>query len=283
MKKKLKHLLEYVTLRGIFTLLSLLPFRGVSTFGYALGSLLASLPIQTNTVARANIRKAMPDLNEKEVQHIHEKSMQNLVATFIELSKTYHLNKKSFDKRVRLHGLEHLKTNKNALMLTAHYGNWELPLRMSTLYNIRLGNVYRKANNPYVNDYIERLRQQPENQQFSKGKAGTRALIKAMGDQELSIGFLNDQKLNDGTPVPFFGHMVMTPTALAGLAIKYERPVCPMFCVRNFDGTFDITIGEPLKFPQKDIKEATAYFNKIIEDAIRQHPEQWMWAHKRFG
>lgn len=283
MNKKLKYLSEYCALRIIFALFTILPFRAVSEFSYILGTFLASLPLPTNTVARANIRKAMPELDEKSVQNIHEKSTQNIIATFLELPKCYALNKASFEKRVTLKGVDILQKHKGCLVLTAHYGNWEIPLRMSTLYGIKMGNVYRKANNSFVNSYIERLRQQPAGQQFSKGKSGTRALLKAMNDPELSIGFLNDQKLNDGISAPFFGHMVMTPTALAGLALKFNRPVCPMFCMRNFDGTFTLEIKEPIDLNGKTTEEATAFFNKILETEIKSHPEQWMWAHKRFG
>lgn len=283
MKKKpskLKHVTEFIFLKALFGLFKLMPYALVTAFANAIGTFIASLPLRTNSGARANIRTAFPSMDEKDVRRIQEASTRNMVATFFEMPKVYSLNKKAFDKRVEVIGLENLKQNPDALMLTAHFGNWELPLRMAALNDIVMGNVYRRANNPLVDKIITDLRQQPQGRQFPKGKDGSRGLIRAI-KEGICVGFLNDQKLRDGVKTKFFGQNVMTAASLADLALKFNRPVCPMFCVRK-GSHFTITIGEPLKLP-KDSTKATQLFNDVLEKEITKNPEQWMWAHKRFA
>jgi len=96
-----------------------------------------------------------------------------------------------------------------------------------------------------------------------------------------------DQKMNDGIPVPFFGRDVMTAPALAELALRYDCPVVPARVERLKGAYFRLLIYPPLELVktgdrQADVAANMAQVNAILEQWIRDTPEQWLWLHNRW-
>jgi KDO2-lipid IV(A) lauroyltransferase len=91
--------------------------------------------------------------------------------------------------------------------------------------------------------------------------------------------------MNDGIPVPFFGHPAMTAPALAEFALRYDLPLIPARVVRKRGGAyFNAKVYPPLEFTrtgdkEKDIMTAV---NAMIESWVREYPDQWFWVHKRW-
>lgn len=259
----------------------------MSYIGALLGTFIASLPIKANAIARANIRLCFPEKSEKEIQAIHEKATQNFVQTLLEIRKIYNLTAKNFKNHIQVKGIEHLRNDTSCLILSAHYGNWEIVNKTIGFYGIPMASIYRRANNPFVDRYITEMRvQEDRGLMIPKGKSGAKALIKAV-KQGMCAGFLNDQKMSDGIPSTFFGQDVKSPSAVADLALKYERNIIPVFCERLGLGQFKITFYTPISIEKteeirKDSTHAIQLFNNIIEKQIQQDPTQWLWHHKRF-
>ena len=95
-----------------------------------------------------------------------------------------------------------------------------------------------------------------------------------------------DQKMNDGIPVPFFGRDVMTAPALAELALRYDCPVVPARVERLKGAQFRLLIYPPLELVktgdrQADVAANMAQVNAILEQWIRDTPEQWLGRHNR--
>ena len=102
-----------------------------------------------------------------------------------------------------------------------------------------------------------------------------------------SVALMNDQKFNQGIPVPFFGHDAMTAPGPTRFALKFNAPIVPVSCRRTGPARYRITIHEPFH-PTPDADDHKAIYasvlriNQFVESIIRQAPEQWFWMHNRW-
>ena len=102
------------------------------------------------------------------------------------------------------------------------------------------------------------------------------------------VAMLVDQsRRREGVDVIFFGHKVPATPAAAFLAIRCKSPVLPIFCIREADGRLTIYVDAPLKFEwsgdlRADVQTNTQLITDAVERAVRKHPAQWFWVHKRW-
>jgi KDO2-lipid IV(A) lauroyltransferase len=92
---------------------------------------------------------------------------------------------------------------------------------------------------------------------------------------------------NEGVFVDFFGKLASTTYAPALLALRTGAAVFPILAPRQKDGRLKVTVGEEIPLSRsgdlrKDLLDNTARFTKVLEGYIREHPEQWFWAHDRW-
>ncbi|MBI1363190.1 MAG: lauroyl acyltransferase [Proteobacteria bacterium] len=284
--KRLSHVLEFAFVWAFYTLCRLLPFRAASALGGTLGWFIATLPASFNQTARANLRKAFPDMPAADMRRTQQAALVNFARTMAEFPQVYRLPPAQLAKKVDIRGLEHIGTERPILMMTGHVGNWDMLGMALAAQGIPCASVYRAANNPLVDRLMVGTRALSGAIQIPKGAHGARQILKTLG-QKHSVGMLIDQKMNDGIAAPFFGHQVMTAPALAELALKKNLPVIPAFCWRTSGGRFTAEVWPPVQLTrtgdhQHDVQVNTALFNKLLEDAITRNPEQWMWFHRRF-
>ena len=103
------------------------------------------------------------------------------------------------------------------------------------------------------------------------------------------VAFVNDQFMGPplGVEVDFFGEKAGTAMGLALFAMKSKVPVIPFYTFRNANGVHVCRCGDEIPFDElenKDdtIKHMTQKYTKVIEDIVREHPENWMWVHRRW-
>jgi len=113
-------------------------------------------------------------------------------------------------------------------------------------------------------------------------RGSAREIVAALRRVEL-VAVVLDQHEPGGVAVPFFGRPAATNASLARLARLSGAPVLPTFLVRTDDG-FSLELGEALTIARDDddVAQATARFTEAIEHAVRKHPEQWLWLHRRW-
>ncbi len=286
--KKLLHILEAILVQIIVFISGRLPFAIASNIGGFLGKKIGPL-LSVNKTAYKNIKRAMPELNEQQIQYILSGMWDNLGRVVTEFAHMGKLSTKSIDKIVTITGKENLelmKKNGASFVLTAHFANWEMVA--TTLYHndSPLHIVYRKANNPYVDNIICKAREKYQRLASAKGTIGARQIIKSI-QQGNCIGMLVDQKQNDGIEVPFFGIPAMTAPAIANLSLKYNVPIYPIKVTRIENYKFNVNIEPPINFvPTGNSKEDTLNLmikiNQILESWVRKTPEQWFWVHNRW-
>jgi KDO2-lipid IV(A) lauroyltransferase len=187
---------------------------------------------------------------------------------------------------LKTEGLEKIK-NGPAILVGAHMGNWEFLLRVGDLAGRRAGYVFRPINNWILNK-IQIHRNKDANADFyRKGRLAAIGMASKLKNAEV-VGLTGDQLLREGIQVPFFGIKTPTPQAAAVMALKWNVPIY-MVRIERFKGIkFKMTIEERLQFPknldkEKAIFEITRLISQRIEEWIIDRPEQWLWAHRRWG
>ena len=166
-------------------------------------------------------------------------------------------------------------------------GNWEFLLRVGDLAGRRAGYVFRPINNWILNK-IQIYRNKDAHADFyRKGRLAATGMASKLKNGEV-VGLTGDQLLREGIMVPFFGIETPTPQAAAVMALKWNVPIY-MVRVERFKGIkFKLSVEDKLKFPKhldkdKATYEITRLISKRIEEWIIDRPEQWLWAHRRWG
>ena len=179
--------------------------------------------------------------------------------------------------------------NQNAIVLTAHYGNWELAgLLYVANSGIPLTSVMRDFDNSLIGDYFVKQRKEEQHNLCSK-KNALRALLKALRNNE-SACMLVDQHANrnEGVETLFFGKLARTHTSPAILHLKTGVPILLAVVKRIGRCKFEVYLADPIsKTPsgdkEKDIQELAQNYTSTLEEMIKTAGiEQWLWAHRRW-
>jgi KDO2-lipid IV(A) lauroyltransferase len=193
---------------------------------------------------------------------------------------------------IRYDGLDHYLAardeGKGVLILTGHLGAWELSSFYHSLMGYPMSIVIRRLDNPLVDNLVNHIRCLHGNQVLHKDDFA-RGLLASMRRGE-TVGILMDTNMTppQGSFVDFFGHSACTGSGLARVAMKTGARVLPGFLLWDETaGQYILRFGAPLPLAASGDVEAdavanTASFTKVIEDYIRQYPDQWLWVHRRW-
>ena len=194
------------------------------------------------------------------------------------------------DTLIRFEGLEHVREayakKKGVLLFTAHFGHWELTALMQGYLGFPMALVARPLDNPYLERMLARVRGLSGNRIVHKRNA-VREMLKAL-QAGIGVAIVIDQDARgSGVFVPFFGQPASTTPTLALLALRTDAPVVPCFCIAERDGTYRAVYGPEVKVRSTgdrdaDVLRLTAECTATIERWVRQHPELWLWMHRRW-
>jgi KDO2-lipid IV(A) lauroyltransferase len=177
---------------------------------------------------------------------------------------------------------------RGVMFATAHCGNWEILSARLPVAGVPLISAVRELEDPRLDHLVTSTRTRFGTEIVPRGPAAGRQLARALGRNKV-VGLLIDQDIRDvpGVFVPFFGRQAWTPSGAAMLAIRRGCPVVPGFIHRQPDGRHVAEIHPPLPMPsggslEDQVEELTAAATSLIEGQIRNHPEQWVWMHRRW-
>ena len=266
----------------LFLILKLLPYKLSSYLCGILMYLIAPLTSYNNRVKK-HLKIVFPNKSIKEINNLTSQHWFMLGQTIGEMP---HINNLIKLGNLETEGLEKIKKGP-AILVGAHMGNWEFLLRVGDLAGRRAGYVFRPINNWILNK-IQIYRNKDANADFyRKGRLAAIGMASKLKNGEI-VGLTGDQLLREGIMVPFFGIETPTPQAAAVMAIKWNVPIY-MVRVERFRGIkFKLSVEDKLKFPENLDKDKATYqitrlISKRIEEWIIDRPEQWLWAHRRWG
>ncbi len=191
-------------------------------------------------------------------------------------------------------GIEHvykeLERGNGAIVFSGHLGNWELVIRRMALDLVTSPNtVIRPIKNPAVHDFVVHHREAYGGGRSLLSTVGVRPLIRALSRGEvLNIVIDQNAMAAEGEFVPFFGRLACTHSSLAKLSLFLGTPVIPALSYRLSDGLHHSAVFAPPIPPITDLPKneaihmMTERYTNFLEEAIRAHPEQWIWMHRRW-
>ncbi|MCA9668818.1 MAG: lysophospholipid acyltransferase family protein [Myxococcales bacterium] len=270
-------------MRLLALLLGGLSLRAARRVGAFFGALLWLARIRRR-VALENLQRAL-DIDASDARRLLYQVYRQLGCAAVEF---FRIPRLSGDDARQLLGddslarLEALRREGNGvLVLSAHLGNWDLLACAAARAGLPVNVITRTIKRRGINDYWMRTRGSC-GVQLLEAAGSARRIVAALRRNEL-VAVVLDQHDPDGVAVPFFGRLAATSASLARLARLSGAPVLPAFLVRTDDG-FRLELGEALDVSRADddIELATARFTAAIEQAVREHPEQWLWLHRRW-
>ena len=287
----LRHQIEAALVRAGLGLLRAIGPRAASGLGGAvLRGVGPRLPV--SRVADANQRLALPELGAAERRRIVRAVWDNLGRTMAEMPHVAGLGPTRSGPGWEIVGEEAIADlaaqGGPAILFAGHIANWEFLPVIAARRGLAMASMYRAASNPHVDRIVQEMRGRAVGAapHFPKGAAGARAALAHLKAGGI-LALLADQKMNDGIPAPFFGHLAMTASAPAAMALRFRAKLIPVQVQRLGPARMRVVIEPPLPLPDSgdragDIAALTTAMNACLERWIRARPGDWLWLHRRW-
>jgi KDO2-lipid IV(A) lauroyltransferase len=285
--------LQYVALRVVSMILHSFPVDANLQTAKLIGTVMHRLDRRHRERALANLRRSFPEMSERRRQHLAERSMQDLVMLAVEVlftTRLIHID--TWAKYVELDNFREvvgllLRKDQGLIMLTGHYGNWEILGYLLATLGFNTTSIARPLDNPYVNEWLLGVRERQGQRIIAKSGATTEVID--VLSKKGAVGFIADQNAGSkGIFVEFFGRQASTYKSIGLIAMQYEVPVVIGYARR--DGTrFHFHVGvQDIIYPAEWTAQAdplryiTQRYTKAIEDTVRAEPGQYLWVHRRW-
>ena len=293
-KSPLRRKTEQLVIRwitGAAALLArVLPLRSLQALGNAMGSLLFRLLKPRREIALANLERVFGDrYDRRERERIINFSVRNMAKTMLELLKAGWLSDEQLREFVQIRGEEHLRhaveQGRGVVVITGHFGNWELLAATIGRLGYDLAVIARDANDQNTANIINRAREAAVAEVLPR--ESVREMLRVLREGSI-LGILPDQHTErGGIWLPIMGHLACTAPGPATLAQRTGSPIVPAFARRTEDDRLDLYFLPPIEVPdtgdrQQDIRTATRLINDALSAEIMAHPEQWIWMHRRW-
>ena len=272
---------------GVFVLwlVHFLPLTRISALGAALGSVIYRFG--RGRVTRINLKLCFPEMSDADIDAVGRRHFRMLGRNALELSLMVWGNEEHLLRLVRHEGLEHLKgaaaRGEPVIAFAPHF----IGLNMG---GIRVAyewpgsaSIYSRQKNPVLDRIFHKARTRFGNPVLVSRQEGLRAVVRVIRSGK-SLYFLPDMDFGrrDAIFSPFFGIPTATITALPRLAKITGAKVIPVVTRQVGDG-YVVRFYPPWEnYPSDDLEADVRRMNAFIEERVREMPEQYFWAHKRF-
>ena len=256
--------------------------------GPVLGRLVLGLGLFKRKIAFDNIRHCFPELERQGWQRFLERNFEHYGLLFLECLHFFSPFKGHYRSYMArnsvLEGYDNWKRahdkGKGVLFIACHLGYWEMLAAAGGIRGMPLTVVTKVLKPRWLHDQIAAARLSTGIRAVYHPGAGT-AILKALRKGE-SVAFMIDQytRPSMGLPVRFFGMKVYALAAVGLLAKRTGAAVVPAHTYRDKDGTSHIVI-EP-EVALESAEKITQVLASKVEQWVRQHPDQWLWIHRRF-
>jgi Kdo2-lipid IVA lauroyltransferase/acyltransferase len=282
--------LFYIPIYGLLWLISLLPLRVLYFFSKILYFVIYHLAGYRKKVVLSNLRNSFPEKKPEEINTLAKKFYRYFSCLIFEIIKLFSISRKEFRKRIRYRNPEVLndlhKKGYNAVVITAHYGNWEWLTGLADSSPYKAMAVYKPLANKYLDSLLINIRSRTGTEIINMNKI-LKAILKNKQEGVLTLScFISDQSLvkehiqywttflNQDTPVFLGAEKIARQTNQAVLFYKiipvkkgfYEVEIIKLFEDVSGVNEFEIT--------EKHVR--------LLEEIILEKPEYWLWTHRRW-
>lgn len=271
---------------SLLWLITRLPHRWQIRLGEGLGKLLYRFPTKLNQTTHKNIQLCFPEYNSEQRKQLAKKSFAALGAGLIEAAMAWWLPEKKLNYLVKINGLEHVEKafakGKGIVLLGPHCTCLEIVGRLLGMkYSFAV--MYRPHKKKLISYIHERFRQQHYVNYIPRHRV--RQLLKTLKNN-MAIWYAYDIDAGHKGSVfaPFFGIQTASLTSVSRIIRLSDATIIPINFYRREDNlSYEVDLLPAVEnFPTGDLVQDATRLNKILEEAIRTHPEQYVWQYKRF-
>ena len=248
-------------------------------------------------LGRDNLRAAFPEKSDEEIERILAGVWDNLGRVVVEFAHLDEFTVQGLgpdgpdavtyapETRERFERI--MRGDRAVIGFTAHYANWELGAVCAKLLGANSAVLFRRPDIGAVSDLIVKLREPLMGEMIPTTLEAPLRLARLI-QSGVHVGMLADQHYTKGVEVTFFGRQCLGNPLVAMLARQTEAPIHGIRVVRNPDGnSFWGEITEqiaPVRDAEGgiDVQGTTQAVTTAIEGWVREHPEQWLWLHRRW-
>jgi len=283
---KIKYFFQFLIVIFVFFIFRLLGVKIASFIGGRIFQSIGPL-FRSKKIIHLNIKRALPNLEQKEINKITSNMWNNYGRVFAEYMFIKKFRNNQLNNNIIIEGKEILndlkKKNIKAIFISGHFSNFELMAMQIEKIGIKIATIYRPLNNIFLNFIMENIRTKHIcKKQIKKGIGGLKDLLK-LNKEGYSTALMIDQRVSQGSKLDFFNEKAFTTTIPAQLVKKFNIPVVPIF-IERFNGIkFKMKVHKPIYFPDNNsIDDITVRLNKILEKMILDNPNYWIWSHNRW-
>ena len=279
-----------IFVRALNKILGFVPIGASLWLGRRIGDLVFFFNKDRRLVAYANLKSAFASQKmPAELRQITKRVYRNMVQTFVEVLNLTKVNRKYVDKYVEVVNMDRIrnaaKSARGTILLTAHFGDWELSSLVSSVEGFPILVLVREQKMKRLNELLNQLRESNGCKVIRKGM-DVKNILKALYGKNI-VGILSDQDAGrNGIFVDFFGRPTSYHSGPFEIAKHTGSLILPNFIVRTGGPYHKLYLEEYIDFQKAqsadDIKMNIQKFAKLLEGYIRQYPDQWLWLHKRW-
>jgi Kdo2-lipid IVA lauroyltransferase/acyltransferase len=283
--------IEYVVFRLIAFVVRPLSAHSAQRIGATLGLAVMALTGYRKRITRDNLARALPELPYEDRERIMRSAYKNYGIAMVEMLWAYSQSADVLRPLVHLENPElldsALRRGKGVILLSAHFGSWELLLSSVRLHlPVRVTAIVQRQRNEFVDAFIDKARRRFDSVMVPMGPA-VREVLAALQQNEIVL-ILGDQSgPKESIFIPFFGRPSATHRGAAAFALRTGAAMVMLLLVRqengSYNGRFEEVDTDALTGSREDqVTELTKRHTALLERGIRRNPEHWLWMHKRW-
>lgn len=284
------HRLQYAGVRTAAWIVNALPLRAALAMGSCLGWFCWRVLGLRRSVSLVNIGQAFPDMTEKAADRVGLDSYRNAGRFMAEFARQSRMGRAYCEKYISVEPTEALEEVMNCptglIGLSFHFGNWEYTGIVMAFRGADVSFLVGEQRNRLVDRYINSLRSAHGIRLLTRDAAmrGIAGIARRGG----MACWLSDQDAGrNGITVPFFGFPASTPRGAAAFSVKLNIPIACCFMVRR-KGPYQTCVMREVLHPRRDLpreeaeREITERYTRVLEEAVREAPDHYWWAHRRW-
>jgi KDO2-lipid IV(A) lauroyltransferase len=264
---------------------------GVNLFlGRSIGGVAFVVNKKRRLIAYPNLKAAFTkEKSPEELRAITKDVYVNLVQAFSEIVSLTKVSKDYVNRYVEVVNMERIenaaKSGRGTMLLTAHFGDWELSSLVSAMKGFPITVLAREQKMKRMNELLNELRESKGCKVVRKGMS-TKNILKELYKNNI-VGILSDQDAGKkGTFVNFFGRPTSAHIGPFEIAKHTNSIILPNFIVRTKGPFHKLYLEEYIDVRQSEgrqgLVDGLQKYMSLLEKYVRLHPAQWLWMHKRW-
>ena len=273
---------------GLLWLIVQLPYRALLWLGRALGAVMYRVAGQRRRIAARNLELCFPELSGAQRERLLKENFASTGIAFFEMAMSWWWPKARLARLAHIEGLEHLRDaqrdGQGAILMAVHFTTLEIGAALLGQAHT-IDGMYREHGNALFDHVQRRGRERHNLDALAVERDDVRGMLKLLrGGRAIWYAPDQDYGTKQSVFVPLFGIPAATVTATTKFARLGRARVIPFTQRRLEDGSgYRLVVHPPLEdFPGESEEADCLRINQWVEGVLRECPEQYLWAHRRF-